>query len=51
MYVARTVVSPYLMGAPRDYLLPYTELTKDYVQDVFDVHQTRDLAYRLSSIA
>jgi hypothetical protein len=32
-------------------LLPYTELTKDHIKDVFDVHQTGDLAYRLGGIA
>ena len=32
-------------------LLPYTELTKDHVQDIFSVHQARDLAYGLGSIA
>jgi len=31
-------------------LLPYTELTKDHIQDVFNVHQARDLAYRLGGI-
>jgi len=31
-------------------LLPYTELMKDHVQDIFDVHQARDLAYRLGGI-
>jgi hypothetical protein len=32
-------------------LLPYTELTKDHIQDIVDVYQARDLAYRLCSIA
>jgi hypothetical protein len=31
-------------------LLPYTELTKYHVQDVFDIHKSRDLPYRLGSI-
>ena len=32
-------------------LLPYTELTKDYIKDVFEVHQTGDLDYRLGGIS
>jgi len=32
-------------------LLPYAELAKDDIQDIFGVHQSRDLAYRLCSIA
>lgn len=32
-------------------LLPDTELSKDYVQNIFDVHQARDFAHCLGSIA
>ena len=32
-------------------LLPNTELSKDYVQNIFDVYQTRDLTHSLCSIA
>jgi hypothetical protein len=31
-------------------LLPYTELTKYHVQNVFHVHKARNLPYRLGSI-
>jgi hypothetical protein len=33
------------------YLLPYTILTKDDIQDIFNVHQARDLAHCPESIA
>jgi hypothetical protein len=32
-------------------LLPNTELSKNYVQNIFDVDQARDLAHSLGSIA
>ena len=32
-------------------LLPYTELTEDHVQHVFDVNHAGDLAYGLGSIS
>lgn len=32
-------------------LLPNTELSKDYVQNIFDIHQARDFAHGLRSIA
>jgi hypothetical protein len=32
-------------------LLSYTELSKDYVQNIFDVHYARDFAHGLGSIA
>jgi hypothetical protein len=31
-------------------LLPYTELMKDHIQDIFDVHQAIDLAHHLGSM-
>jgi len=48
------VSSGYLLGTIETDLgtglLPYTDL-KDYIQDIFDIHQARDLAHRLGSIA
>ncbi len=43
--MGQTVLNQYSKG-----LLPYAELTKDHFQDVFNVHEARDLAYSLGGI-